>query len=198
MKTIFEKSHPGRSTAYIAAAAADEKPAASFLPAGALRTRPPGLPEVSELEIVRHFTELSHRTFSIDGNFYPLGSCTMKYNPKINEKIAAMPGFAKLHPLQGEDTVQGLLEVMWNLERMLAEISGMEAVTLQPAAGAQGELTGLLMIRAYLASQGNARHKVLIPDSAHGTNPASVVIAGYEVQNIKSNSRGQLDTDHLR
>ncbi len=199
MKTIFEKSHPGRSTAYFAAPAADEKPAASLLPAGALRAKPPGLPEVSELEIVRHFTELSHRTFSIDGNFYPLGSCTMKYNPKINEKVAAMPGFAKLHPLQPEETVQGLLDLMWNLERMLAEISGMDAVTLQPAAGAQGELTGLLLIRSHhQENKQDGRIQILIPDSAHGTNPATATLSGYKTVSVKSDDRGGVDLEDLK
>jgi glycine dehydrogenase subunit 2 len=199
MKTIFEKSHPGRSTAYFAAAGPDEKPAASYLPPGSLRAKPPGLPEVSELEIVRHFTELSHRTFSIDGNFYPLGSCTMKYNPKINEKIAAMAGFAKLHPLQAEDTVQGILEIMWSLERMLAEISGMDAVTLQPAAGAQGELTGLLLIRSHhQENKQDHRTQILIPDSAHGTNPATATLSGYKTVSVKSNERGGIDLDDLK
>ncbi|HLY73956.1 MAG TPA: aminomethyl-transferring glycine dehydrogenase subunit GcvPB [Planctomycetota bacterium] len=199
MKTIFEKSHPGRSTAYFAAPAPEEKSAASLLPPGSLRAKPPGLPEVSELEIVRHFTELSHRTFSIDGNFYPLGSCTMKYNPKINEKIAAMSGFAKLHPLQGEDTVQGLLEIMWSLERMLAEISGMDAVTLQPAAGAQGELTGLLLIRSHhQENRQDQRKEILIPDSAHGTNPATATLSGYKTVSVKSDERGGVDLADLR
>jgi len=199
MKTIFEKSHPGRSTAYLAAAGPDEKPAASFLPTGALRAKPPGLPEVSELEIVRHFTELSHRTFSIDGNFYPLGSCTMKYNPKINEKIAALPGFAKLHPLQPEDTAQGLLELMEGLERMLAEISGMDAVTLQPAAGAQGELTGLLLIRSHhQQNRQDQRTQILIPDSAHGTNPATATLSGFKTVSVKSDARGGIDLDDLK
>jgi glycine dehydrogenase subunit 2 len=199
MKTIFEKSHPGRSTAYFAAAAPDEKAAAALLPASALRAKPPGLPEVSELEIVRHFTELSHRTFSIDGNFYPLGSCTMKYNPKINEKVAAMPGFAKLHPLQGEDTVQGLLEIMWSLERMLVEISGMDAVTLQPAAGAQGELTGLLLIRSHhQENKQDQRNVILIPDSAHGTNPATATLSGYKTVSVKSDERGGIDLADLK
>ena len=199
MKTIFEKSHPGRSTAYFAAAAPGEKPVSAYLPEKSLRAKPPGLPEVSELEIVRHFTELSHRTFSIDGNFYPLGSCTMKYNPKINEKIAAMAGFAKLHPLQPFDTVQGLLEIMWSLERMLAEIAGMDAVTLQPAAGAQGELTGLLLIRSHhQENKQDHRTQILIPDSAHGTNPATATLSGYKTVSVKSDGRGGVDLEDLK
>jgi glycine dehydrogenase subunit 2 len=199
MKTIFEKSHSGRSTPYFAAAGPNEKPVSALLPAKVLRTHPPGLPEVSELEIVRHFTELSHRTFSIDGNFYPLGSCTMKYNPKINEKIAAMAGFAKLHPLQPTETVQGLLEIMWSLERMLAEISGMDAVTLQPAAGAQGELTGILLIRSHHADRKqDSRTEILIPDSAHGTNPATATLSGYKTVSVKSDERGGVDLSDLK
>ncbi|HYF00294.1 MAG TPA: aminomethyl-transferring glycine dehydrogenase subunit GcvPB, partial [Planctomycetota bacterium] len=199
MKTIFEKSRPGRATSYFAAPAPGEKAAAEILPAAALRSKPPGLPEVSELEVVRHFTELSHRMFSIDGNFYPLGSCTMKYNPRINERVAGLPGFAKLHPAQPESTAQGILELMWSLERMLAEIAGMDAVTLQPAAGAQGELTGILLIRAYHTERGQAqRREVLIPDSAHGTNPATSTQAGYKTVNLKSNKRGGVDLDDLK
>ncbi|HZN61232.1 MAG TPA: aminomethyl-transferring glycine dehydrogenase subunit GcvPB, partial [Planctomycetota bacterium] len=181
------------------AAAPGEKPASAYLPEKALRAKPPGLPEVSELEIVRHFTELSHRTFSIDGNFYPLGSCTMKYNPKINEKVAAMAGFAKLHPLQPYDSVQGLLEIMWSLERMLAEIAGMDAVTLQPAAGAQGELTGLLLIRSHHQEQKqDHRTQILIPDSAHGTNPATATLSGYKTVSVKSDARGGIDLEDLK
>jgi len=199
MKTIFEKSKSGRGTAYFPAAGPNDKPASAYLPAKALRAAPPLLPEVSELEIVRHFTELSHRTFSIDGNFYPLGSCTMKYNPKINEKIAAMAGFAKLHPLQPAETVQGLLEIMWTLERMLAEISGMDAVTLQPAAGAQGELTGLLLIRSHHQEQKqDQRTEILIPDSAHGTNPATATLSGYKTVSVKSDDRGGVDLEDLK
>ncbi len=199
MKLIFEKSREGRSTAYLPPPAPGEAPISSLLPAQALRAQPPGLPEVSELEIVRHFTELSHRTFSIDGNFYPLGSCTMKYNPRINEKIAALPGFAKLHPLQPAATAQGMLELMSALERMLAEIAGMDAVTLQPAAGAQGELTGILLIRAHQNELKQAqRTEILIPDSAHGTNPATSTLAGYRSVSVKSNARGGVDLADLK
>jgi glycine dehydrogenase subunit 2 len=199
MKTIFEKSRPGRGTSYLPARAADVKPAEAYLPKEALREKPPGLPEVSEFEVVRHFTELSRRNFSIDGNFYPLGSCTMKYNPRINEKVAALAGFAKIHPLQPAETVQGVLEVMWTLERMLAEIAGMDVCTLQPAAGAQGELTGLLLIRAHHAeTKQDQRTEVLIPDSAHGTNPATCTLAGYKTVSVKSDKRGGVDVDDLK
>ncbi len=157
-----------------------------------------GFPEVSEIEVVRHFTRLSTWNYAIDLGMYPLGSCTMKYNPRVNEFAARLDGLAGEHPSQPVQVAQGCLRILHDLQKCLLAITGMDAVTLQPAAGAQGELTGLLMIRAYLENQGNPRKKVLIPDSAHGTNPASVVIAGYEVQNIKSNARGQIDTDHLR
>jgi glycine dehydrogenase subunit 2 len=171
----------------------------AYLPASALRGKPPALPEVSELGIVRHFTELSHRTFSIDGNFYPLGSCTMKYNPKIDEKVSALPGFARLHPLQPSSSVQGMLEILYALERMLAEIAGMDAVTLQPAAGAQGELTGILLVRSHhLENKQAQRVEVLIPDSAHGTNPATATLSGYKTVSIKTNKRGGVDLDDLR
>ncbi|MFN3484415.1 MAG: aminomethyl-transferring glycine dehydrogenase subunit GcvPB, partial [Planctomycetota bacterium] len=196
MKTIFEKSRPGRATAYFPPPDPDERPLTEILPPSALRARPPALPEVAELEVVRHFTELSHRTFSIDGNFYPLGSCTMKYNPRVNEKIAALPGFARLHPFQPAETVQGMLELMWHLERMLAEIAGMDAVTLQPAAGAQGELTGILLIRAHHAHTGQShRTEVLIPDSAHGTNPATAALCGYRTVSLRTDRRGGVDLE---
>ena len=157
------------------------------------------LPEVSEQDVVRHFTKLSHANMSIDTNFYPLGSCTMKYNPKINEAVAAHPGFAAQHPLGRASDTQGALAVMYRLQHMLAEISGFSAVSLQPAAGAQGELTGILMIRAYHESNGDTRRtKILVPDSAHGTNPATVTMAGYETVEIPSNSRGTVDLDALR
>ena len=163
-----------------------------------LRDQIEGFPEVSEIEVLRHFTRLSTWNYAIDLGMYPLGSCTMKYNPRVNEFVARLDGLATEHPLQPTEVSQGCLRILQVLERCLLEITGMDAATLQPVAGAQGELVGLLLIRAYLESQGNARRKVLIPDSAHGTNPASAIISGYEVQNIKSNARGQLDTDHLR
>jgi len=155
-------------------------------------------PEVSEIEVLRHFTRLSTWNYAIDIGMYPLGSCTMKYNPRVNELVARLDGIATEHPFQPQDVSQGCLKIMRLLEQCLLEITGMDALTLQPAAGAQGELTGLLLIRAYLEKQGNARKKVLIPDSAHGTNPATAVIAGYEVENIKSDSHGQVDVEKLR
>src|ERR1700733_594651 len=157
-----------------------------------------GFPELSEIEVLRHFTRLSTWNYAIDLGMYPLGSCTMKYNPRVNELVARLDGIATEHPLQPQVLSQGCLKIMRLLEQCLLEITGMDALTLQPAAGAQGELTGLLLIRAYLEGQGNARKKVLIPDSAHGTNPATAVIAGYQVENIKSDSRGQVDVAKLR
>ena len=157
-----------------------------------------GFPEVSEIEVIRHFTRLSTWNYAIDLGMYPLGSCTMKYNPRVNEFVARLDGLATEHPYQPQELSQGCLKILLTLQQCLLEITGMDAATLQPAAGAQGELTGLLLIRALLASRGNPRKKVLIPDSAHGTNPATAVIAGYEVENIRSDSRGQLDVEHLK
>jgi glycine dehydrogenase subunit 2 len=157
-----------------------------------------GFPEVSEIEVIRHFTRLSTWNYAIDYGMYPLGSCTMKYNPRVNEFVARLEGIATEHPYQPQELSQGCLKILRLLEQCLLEITGMDTITLQPAAGAQGELTGLLLIRAYLEKQGNPRKKVLIPDSAHGTNPATAVIAGYEVENIKSESHGQIDVDKLR
>ena len=149
---------------------------------------------------MRHFTELSTRNFGVDTGFYPLGSCTMKYNPRINERLAALPGFARLHPLQEEDGAQGALELMWRLQEILAEVTGLDAVSLQPAAGSQGELTGLMLVRAYFAARGEdeQRRKVVIPDTAHGTNPASVTMAGYELTHVQTDARGNIDVDDLR
>lgn len=163
-----------------------------------LREYPPELPEVSEVEVVRHFINLSGLNHHIDKGLYPLGSCTMKYNPKIGEKLAKLPGFSGLHPYQPESTVQGALRLMYDLEGMLCQITGMDSMTLQPAAGAQGELTGLLMVRAYHKRRGNPREKVIIPDSAHGTNPASTHLAGYRAVEVKSNRQGLVDLDELR
>jgi len=147
------------------------------------------------VEVIRHFTRLSTHNYAIDLGLYPLGSCTMKYNPRVNELVSRIDGLAWAHPYQPESLSQGILEVMGTLEAILAEITGMDAVTLQPAAGAHGEFTGILLIRALLESQGNARKKLLIPDSAHGTNPATATMAGYSVENIKSNDRGMVDVE---
>ena len=157
----------------------------------------PGFPQVSEIEVVRHFTRLSRANFCIDTSFYPLGSCTMKYNPKINEKIAALPDFQDSHPCAPQELVQGNLEILKTLEEFLAEITGMDAVTLQPSAGAQGELLGMMLIRACLEDRGDARRIVLIPDSAHGTNPSSAHLCGYRVQEVKSDDRGTIDLEAL-
>ena len=159
-----------------------------------MRAEIPGFPEVSEVEAIRHFTRLSTWNYAIDHGMYPLGSCTMKYNPRINELVARIEGLAWAHPYQPEALSQGSMEVMARLEAALAEITGMDAVTLQPAAGAHGELTGILLIRALLEKRGNPRRKILIPDSAHGTNPATAAIAGYAVENIKSSDNGVLDS----
>jgi glycine dehydrogenase subunit 2 len=168
-----------------------------LIPDKYLRSTPAGLPEISEPELVRHYIEMSIRNHHIDKGFYPLGSCTMKYNPKVNDTLAALPGFANLHPLFSEANCQGALELMWNLAAMLAEITGFAGTTLQPVAGAQCELAGLLIIRAAMKKRGNVRKKIIIPDSAHGTNPASVIMAGYEVVQVKSTDRGILSAKEV-
>jgi glycine dehydrogenase subunit 2 len=189
---IFERSSPGlRATRY--PSCHDTRPMETFLPVSALRHQPAELPEVSELDVVRHFTRLSQLNFSVDTHFYPLGSCTMKYNPKVNDTIAALPGFARLHPLQPVATTQGMLELLGGLEQMLCEICGMDAFTLQPAAGAHGELTGMLMIHAWHRAQGRQRRKVIVPDSSHGTNPSSAHLCGYEVVTVPSAADGEVD-----
>ena len=197
-RLIFERSAPGKRGIELPALDVPSIDPATALGREFARDSIEGFPEVSEIEVIRHFTRLSSWNYAIDLGMYPLGSCTMKYNPRVNEYVARLDGLASEHPEQPAEVSQGCLRILHDLQKCLLAITGMDAATLQPAAGAQGELTGLLMIRAYLESRGNARKKVLIPDSAHGTNPASVVIAGYEVQNIKSNERGQIDTDRLR
>ncbi len=196
--TIFERSHEGRRAF---TAPADEVPDVAvedLLPAAARRTRPAELPEVSEPEIVRHFNGLSKKNFDLDTGFYPLGSCTMKHNPKLHERVAALPGHARLHPLQDPEYAQGALELMWNLQRALAEIAGLPHVSLQPSAGSHGELAGLLLTRAYHEDRGEQRLKVLTPDTAHGTNPATVTMAGYEVVKVGTDEHGGVDLDDLR
>ncbi len=165
---------------------------------GRARTAPPALPHVTEVDIARHYEQLARANFGVDSGFYPLGSCTMKYNPKIDEQACRLPGFARIHPYQPEETVQGALELMWGLQEALAEVAGLPAVTLQPAAGAHGELTALLTIRAFHTANGDARTKVLVPDSAHGTNPATVAMCGYKVVQIPSDERGGVDLEALR
>ncbi|HEY2355227.1 MAG TPA: aminomethyl-transferring glycine dehydrogenase subunit GcvPB [Gaiellaceae bacterium] len=197
MKLIYEKSQPGRR------ASTWRKPEGlpeAHVPDELRRQEPPRLPEVPEFELMRHFTELSTRNFGIDNGFYPLGSCTMKYNPRVNERLAYLPGFAALHPLQEESGAQGALELMWRLQEILAEVTGLDAVSLQPAAGSQGELTGLMLIRAYFEAKGEAeqRRNVVIPDTAHGTNPASVTMAGFDLTPVRTDARGNIDVEDLR
>jgi glycine dehydrogenase subunit 2 len=193
---LFEISHPGRRCHRLPEC--DVPAADGLLPPGALAGEPPPLPEVAEIDLVRHFVNLSTRNMSIDTNFYPLGSCTMKYNPMRHERLAALPGLAALHPLQADESCQGMLQFLWELQYILAEIAGLDAVSLQPAAGAQGELTALLVAAAYFRDRGEKRTRVLIPDSAHGTNPASAAIAGFEAVTVKSNAKGLVDLDDLR
>ena len=194
---LFELGKPGRKA--IDLPACDVPLADNLLPAKYLRTAKAALPEVSQLELMRHYTQLSNRNFGVDTGFYPLGSCTMKYNPKVNEDVARYPGLALLHPLQSEDTVQGAMEVLFKMEESLAEIAGMAGVTLQPVAGAHGELTGLKLIRAYHRDRGDlARTKVIVPDSAHGTNPASAAMCGMDAVEIKSEADGSIDLEALK
>src|SRR5438874_3469200 len=196
---LFELSHPGRRTHRLPQCDVPVGEANSLLPANVLATEPPALPELGEIDLIRHFVNLSARNMSIDTNFYPLGSCTMKYNPKRHERMAALPGLADLHPLQSDASCQGMLELLWELQNILAEIAGLDAVSLQPAAGAHGELTALLVAHAYFRDRGEeSRTRVLIPDSAHGTNPASAAIAGFDAVSIKSTSRGLVDLADLR
>jgi len=195
---IFEKSSPGKRAFDLPPLDVPKVDATKALGEHHRAAGVEGFPEVSEIEVLRHFTRLSTWNYAIDLGMYPLGSCTMKYNPRVNEFVARLTGIATEHPYQPQELSQGCLKILRLLEKCLLEITGMDAVTLQPAAGAQGELTGLLLIRAYLQKHGNARKTVLIPDSAHGTNPATAVIAGYEVQNIKSNADGQIDIEHLK
>ena len=194
-RLLFETSRQGRFTEIFPASDVPEQRLESLIPGEHLAGRPPLLPELGELDVVRHYTNLSSLNMSIDSNFYPLGSCTMKYNPKRNERLAALPGFSAQHPYQDESTLQGLLALLYELQEDLAEIAGLPAVSLQPAAGAQGELTALLVAAAFYRDQGESsrRKKVLIPDSAHGTNPASAHLAGFETVTIKSDSRGLVD-----
>ncbi len=189
-KLLFESGSTGRSAALWPAEPGRVEDA---IPATLLRRDITSFPELGELEVLRHFTRLSQRNFAIESQFYPLGSCTMKYNPKINEVVARFPGFAQIHPLAPPDLLQGALALLYELERALAEISGMEQVTLQPSAGAQGELTGLMLIRACLAERGDPRKNIIVPDTAHGTNPASSTLCGYDVVQISSNERGVID-----
>ena len=194
---LFERSRPGRPGVAVPRGDVPEREPAELLPRELLRDEPPALPEVPEHEVVRHYIELSIRNHHVDRGFYPLGSCTMKYNPKINEEMARLPGFAGAHPFAPDDALQGALAVQYELQQALAEISGMDAVTLQPAAGAHGELTAVFMMRAYHVARGRPRKKILIPDAAHGTNPATVALAGFQVVTLKSNAEGLVDMAEL-
>ncbi len=196
-KLLLEKSKKGRICGNLPAE--ETKDTSNFISKEFLRSAIPELPEVSEVDLIRHFSELARKNFSIDSGFYPLGSCTMKYNPKINEQIAKIEKLNTLHPKQPEEQVQGALEVMYILSEYLKDISGFKAITLQPAAGAHGELTGLLMIKKFFEKLGDKkRNKVLVPDTAHGTNPATAGMCGYKVVELKSNNKGQVDLDYLK
>ena len=196
MQLIFEKSRPGRRAGRLPAHGLP----VPEVPAGLRRDEPPRLPEIAEPDLVRHFTKLSTRNFGIDTGFYPLGSCTMKHNPRVNERLAALPGFRDLHPLEDEERAQGALRLCVELQETLAEVTGLDAVSLQPAAGSQGELTGLMLMHAYFADRGEdeQRRKIVVPDTAHGTNPASVTMAGYELVDVQTDARGNIDVEDLR
>ena len=195
MKLLFERSRAGRGSDLLPAC---DVPVVTY-DQGLLRAETPRLPEMAEVDLSRHYTELAKQTHGVNDGFYPLGSCTMKYNPRVNEEAAAQPGFTQLHPLQPVETVQGALEVIHTAETMLCEITGMDSMTFQPAAGAHGEYTGLLLIRKYHQSRGDtARTKIIVPDSAHGTNPASATMAGFKVVSVPSNEQGGVDLDALR
>ncbi len=196
--TVFERSREGRRAFVAPETDVPDVPIEDLLPADAIRERPAELPEISEPELVRHYTTLSSKNFHLDEGFYPLGSCTMKHNPKLHERVAALPGHARLHPLQDPEYAQGALELMWNLQVALGEIAGLPHVSLQPSAGSHGELAGLLLTRAYHEDRGEQRTKVLTPDTAHGTNPATVTMAGYEVVKVGTAEDGGVDLDDLR
>lgn len=196
-KVIFEKSKPGCGKLPLAKYSELQLPS-PYAPEKLRREEFLPLPEVPEVEVVRHYTLLSQRNYGVDTGFYPLGSCTMKYNPKINEEVAKLPGFATLHPLLPPGLAQGALRIFWELSEFLKEIAGMDAISLQPAAGAQGELTGMLIVKAFLQERGEERKVMLVPDSAHGTNPASAAVAGYEVKEVKSDSRGLVTLGALK
>ncbi len=196
--TIFERSVAGRRAAVMPPTDVPEVPISDLIPENLLRRTPAELPEIAEPEIVRHYNRISRRNFDLDTGPYPLGSCTMKHNPRLNEKVAALPGHARLHPAQDPQRAQGALELMWNLERALVEITGLPHVSLQPSAGSHGELAGLLLTRAYHRDRGEERTRVLTPDTAHGTNPATVTMAGYEVVKVATAPDGGVDLDDLR
>ena len=198
VRTIFEKGAPGRRAFTCPPLDVPAADAEELLPRRFRRAEPPRLPEVSEPEIVRHYVGISKRNFDLDSGFYPLGSCTMKHNPRMHERVAALAGNSRLHPLQRPEHAQGALELMWNLQSALSEISGLPHVSLQPSAGSHGELAGVLLTRAYHEDRGEARHKVLAPDTSHGTNPATVTMAGFEVVKLATDGAGDVDLDDLR
>ncbi|MEX0866401.1 MAG: aminotransferase class V-fold PLP-dependent enzyme, partial [Pirellulales bacterium] len=195
---LFELSEPGRRGAALPAADVPAVDLNDIIGAEHVASAPPPLPELAEPEVIRHFVNLSTLNMSVDTHFYPLGSCTMKYNPKRNERLASLPGMLDLHPYQPESSLQGLLQLLYELQQMLAEIAGLEAVSLQPAAGAHGELAALMVAAAYFRDIGETRTKVLTPDSAHGTNPASAAMCGFETVTINSTPQGYVDMDDLR
>jgi len=196
--TVFERSRPGRRGVTLPRPLGPDIPIEAILPAEAIRRTPLLLPELSEVDVVRHYTNLSTLNVGVDSCFYPLGSCTMKYNPRVAEAVAALPGFREVHPYQDDGEVQGLLQVLHEVAEALAEVSGLPHISLQPAAGAHGELTSLLMIRAQLRSCGSARDVILVPDSAHGTNPASAALAGFRVRQVRSSAEGTIDWDDFQ
>lgn len=200
MPVIFERGQQGRRALALPALSSSEEELLARIPAGMRRRDPPRLPEVSQPELIRHYTALSRLNYGVDTGFYPLGSCTMKYNPKLHEALARLPGFSELHPLLPEEEVQGALAVLWELSQYLAGIAGLAGVTLQPAAGAHGELTGMFLIKRYFEERGGLprRQKILLPDSAHGTNPASAAMAGFRVVSIPSDGRGMVDLEALK
>ncbi|AKN33374.1 glycine dehydrogenase [Clostridium carboxidivorans P7] len=198
-KLIFEVSKPGRVAYTLPKCDVECEAVENLIPKDMLKTSDVELPEVSEPDVIRHFTLLANKNYGVDNGFYPLGSCTMKYNPKINEDIASNPQYLNIHPYQSEDTVQGALEIMYDLSSKLSEISGMDYVTLQPAAGAHGELTGLMIIKSYHRKRGDLkRTKIIVPDSAHGTNPASANVAGFTIVEVKSDKKGLVDIESLK
>ncbi len=195
---LFEMSSKGRKGYTLPMIDVPEKPLDELLPKNSIRKTSPDLPELSEPEIIRHFTNLSVLNHHVDRGFYPLGSCTMKYNPKINDRLASLDGFSQIHPLQQEKDLQGALQLMWELGEYLKEIGGLEGITLQPSAGSQGELVGIKLMRAYHEDRGNPRSKIILPDSAHGTNPANAAVSGYSLVQIKSNENGLVDIEDLK
>jgi glycine dehydrogenase subunit 2 len=198
VRTIFQKGAPGRRAFVCPELDVPAPDVSELLPERFRRQQPPLLPEVSEPEIVRHYVGISKRNFDLDSGFYPLGSCTMKHNPRLHERVAALPGHSRLHPLQDPERAQGALELMWRLQLALSELSGLPHVSLQPSAGSHGELAGLLLTRAYHEDRGQSRHKVLAPDTSHGTNPATVTMAGFELVKLATNADGGIDLDDLR